>query len=179
MLTLITPCCRPQNLAKIKESIQFDKIQRWIIVYDTTKNRTYEKQFEHPQIEEVFCDAIGISGNQQRNFGAAMVSEGHIYFVDDDNIVHPEFWTLTFEPAFFYTFDQLRNKSGHVLRGSRFHHGQIDTAMFVVPKSMWIDWNPNKYEADFLFISQINRKFGKHAKYFNKIACYYNYLTSF
>ncbi len=35
-ITIITPCSGIQNLSMLYESIKFDKIQKWIIVYDTT-----------------------------------------------------------------------------------------------------------------------------------------------
>ena len=35
-ITIITPCSRIHNLPMLHESIKFDKINKWIIVYDTT-----------------------------------------------------------------------------------------------------------------------------------------------
>ena len=37
MFTIITPCCRPENLETMLPSIDFDKVDKWIIVYDTRK----------------------------------------------------------------------------------------------------------------------------------------------
>ena len=37
-ITIITPCNRIHNLPMLYESIKFDKINKWIIVYDTTVN---------------------------------------------------------------------------------------------------------------------------------------------
>jgi hypothetical protein len=177
MLTIITPSCRQHFLIKLKESIQFDKIDRWIIVYDTSKDRSYTKLFDHPKIEEVFCSDVGKAGHAQRNFGVKMVTDGQIYFLDDDNIVHPEFWKLQFHPDYFYTFDQLRNKQGHILPGNKIELCHIDTAMFVVPKKMFIAWDISRYEADGIFITETNKRFGKYHKYINKLACYYNFLV--
>ena len=90
MLTIITPCSRPDNLGMLSKSIKFDKIDKWIIVYDTTKDRTYKKSFEgNSKIIEVECNDAGDYGNQQRNYGMSLVDDGFIYFLDDDNIVHP------------------------------------------------------------------------------------------
>lgn len=176
MLTIITPCYRQKFIIKVSESINFDKIDKWIIVYDTSRNRTYNRIFNHPKIEEVFCSDVGQAGHPQRNFGVKMVTDGHIYFVDDDNIIHPEFWNLSFEPDYFYTFDQLRNKHGTILHGPNIRIGAIDTAMFVVPKKMFIDWDINEYAADGLFIYAINSRNPDKHKYIDKVASYYNWL---
>ena len=177
MLTIITPSCRQKYLVELSNSIQFEKIDRWIIVYDTSKNRVYDKLFNNPQIVEVFCDAAGSAGHAQRNFGVKMVSDGHIYFLDDDNIMHPEFWNLQFQPGLFYTFDQMRSKAGDTLRGNRVRLGAIDTAMFVVPKRMFVDWHIHRYDADGLFISRIYCMHRPMHRYVKKTACYYNWLV--
>ena len=39
MLTIITPCSRPENLKLMRDSIDFDCIDQWIIVHDTTRTR--------------------------------------------------------------------------------------------------------------------------------------------
>ena len=188
MLTIITPCSRPQFLLKLKESIQFEKIDKWIIVYDTSRDRSYTKMFDESKIEEVFCSDLGQAGHPQRNFGVKMVTDGHIYFLDDDNIIHPEFWNLTFEPDYFYTFDQLRTKKGTVLKGikettvlkgNKIKVNHIDTAMFVVPLKMFEDnsWDITKYNADGFFITQVFAKYSNMHKYINVIASYYNFLV--
>ena len=189
MLTIITPCSRQENLATIWKSIQFDKVAAWIIVYDTSKDRSYLRLFaDEPKIREVDCSDVGRSGNSQRNYGASLVSEGLIYFLDDDNIVHPHFWDLVdlFGPNKFYTFDQrffvpdnCRTASNFVFKGGELVVGKIDTAMFVVPKSMWIPWITDRYEADGLFIQEVARRnpgSGSHC-YIPEVAAYYNYLT--
>jgi hypothetical protein len=181
MLTIITPSCRQQNLHKVKESIDFDKIDKWIIVYDTSNNRSYTKLFpNNPKILELECNA-GISGNPQRNLGIKSVSDGFIYFLDDDNIVHPNFWKVlsTFQPDYFYTFDQLRDsRTGHILPGNMVAVNFIDTAMFVVHRRHIgeIAWREDMYNADGYFISDIFAKHPNAHKYIKQICCYYNNL---
>jgi hypothetical protein len=110
-----------------------------------------------------------------------MVNEGFIYFLDDDNIIHPEFWNIVecIDDNYFYTFDQLRNKRGLILHGNNITVGRIDTAMFLVPKKMFedISWVHDRYEADGIFITTIHSKYKDSHKYINKIACYYNFLV--
>lgn len=180
MLTIITPSCRQKFLPDLFKSIDFDKIDRWIIVYDTSRNRTYDKIFNHPKILEVFCDDNGAAGHPQRNYGVSMINNGFIYFLDDDNIIHPEFWNIinSLDESYFYTFDQLRDKTGKILRGNNIAIGHIDTAMFIVPKKMFegTPWVHNRYEADGIFIESVYSKNKDRHKYIDKVACYYNFL---
>lgn len=186
MLTIITPCSRQENLREILKSIQLDKAT-WIIVYDTSKDRSYPRLFaDEPRIREVDCSDVGRVGHPQRNYGASLVTEGLIYFLDDDNIVHPHFWDLvgSFEPNKFYTFDQrffvpdpFRTATNFVFSGPEPVVRKIDTAMFVVPKTMWFPWTPDRYDADGLFIQEVaQRNPGAHC-YIPEVAAYYNHIT--
>jgi glycosyltransferase involved in cell wall biosynthesis len=180
-ITIITPCCRSDNLPKLFESIDFTKIAKWIIVYDISRDRKYKYQFNHPQIVEMECDKVGAYGHPQRNVGIKQVEDGFIYFLDDDNVIHPGFWELIgpLDPTKFYTFDQQRTASS-VLRGNVIRVGHIDTAMFLVHKQQIraIKWVENKYEADGLFISAIARTNPGAHVYVPQIACYYNFLCT-
>ena len=185
MLTIITPCCRQANIPKLYDSIMFDKIHQWIIVYDTTKDRTYEKIYaDEPKIMEVECADPGCSGNSQRNYGLKLATDGFIYFLDDDNIIHPEFWNLvdSFNPAYFYTFSQIRKHNGQILHGNNIARCKIDTAMFVVHKHHIgdIQWRINEYTADGYFICDITAapaNAGRH-RFLNVVASYYNFLIT-
>jgi hypothetical protein len=177
-LTIITPCCRQENIPILYTSIPFDKIDKWIIVYDTSRDRTYTRLYDgHPQIVEVECNA-GVSGNPQRNYGMTLVDDGFIYFLDDDNIVHPEFGSIIsqLQCRCFYTFDQQRRNS--ILRGHTIKVGRIDTAMFIIHKQHIKDitWITSRYNADGVFIRDIaHRNNGAHI-YLNKVGCYYNFI---
>lgn len=164
-------------------SINFDMIDKWIIVYDTTKGRKYKHIFENnPKILELECADPGISGNAQRNHGMKFIKTRMYYILDDDNIIHPSFWDIlkNVSPGYFYTFDQLRNhKTGSILKGDRCKYGCIDTAQFIMDTeiSKGLNWVPSEYGADGIFIETIfNRNTTLH-KYIPTVACYYNYLT--
>ena len=183
MLTIITPCSRPDNLGMLSKSIKFDKIDKWIIVYDTTKDRTYKKSFEgNSKIIEVECNDAGDFGNQQRNYGMSLVDDGFIYFLDDDNIVHPSFWILLDkhmdDEIFFYTFNQSRSYEKSNLFGNRIEKNYIDTAMFLVHKKHIKDikWDADLYQADAVFICDILKQNPQCHKFLNAFACYYNFI---
>jgi len=187
MITIITPCYRPSNLPDVFKSIDFNKIAEWIIVYDTTNNRKYERQFnKEPKIREVDCCDPGISGNAQRNYGISLVSEGFIYFLDDDNIMHPNFWNIInkLDINHFYTFDQrffvadeFRTETNFIFKGGQPVLRKIDTSMFIVPRTMCIPWDIGLYYADGIFIQEVARMNpGKHI-YIPEIAGYYNFIT--
>lgn len=180
-ITILTPCSRQKNLPTLLNSIDFDKIDKWIIIYDTSKNRTYEKLYtDHPKILEVECDTSGVVGHPQRNYGMSLVEDGFIYFLDDDTIVHPNLWTLidTLDPQFFYTFDQQREQNGQLLHGDTIQVRRIDTAMFLVHKNHIgdIQWHTDRYDADGYFICDIKNKNTDCHRYVNKVCSYYNYL---
>jgi hypothetical protein len=180
MITLLTPCCRQGNLRKMVDSINFEKIDKWIIIYDISRGRRYTTQFEgHPKIIEVFRDG-GISGNPQRNHGIDLVTDGYIYFLDDDNIIHPNFWSIVdqLDNTHFYTFDQLRDNKSEILPGRKCEVNKIDTAMFLVHTNHIKEtrWKENLYNADGYFISEVYSN-NKHLhKYIPITACYYNFL---
>jgi hypothetical protein len=186
MLTIITPCCRQGNLPHLFNSINFDKIHKWIIVYDTSNERNYSKLYEeHPKIQEYFCSG-GISGNPQRNFALDIVEDGFIYFLDDDNIIHPNFWAVVeqLDDNHFFTFDQIGNDyckyhyGSDILEGNRVELFYIDTAMYILHKKFINDirWKNELYNADGHFITDIYNNHKSSHKYINIVASYYNHL---
>ena len=182
-ISIITPCSRIHNLFALYESIKFDKIHKWIIVYDTTVNRYSHSFLSHKKIIEVDCKSSlnGIVGNTQRNYGLSFVEDdNYIYFLDDDNIIHPNFWKIMeeLETDTIHTFNQYRDKHGNILLGNRIEINYIDTAMYIIHKNMIgnIKWQEDLYSADGKFITDLYATGKYKHKYFNKYYCYYNYL---
>jgi len=186
MLTIITPCSRPENLYAMRNSIKMDMIDRWIIVHDTTKTRGIcSTVFDHPQIIEMghVSPPGSCSGNSQRNRALKLVHGGLIYFLDDDNIIHPNFWNLLpkMKLGHFYTFDQQRWDEfvplpGMTFKGETPRLQKIDTAQYVVDANMVRLWKEDDYKADGLFIEDIYNRFHDDHEYFPEVAAYYNFL---
>ncbi len=178
-LTIITPCYRTQNLEKIKDSIDFDYVNEWIIIYDGTKVPSNFIFFNEPKITEHVFSGTGISGNPQRNLALDSIrhSEALLYFLDDDNIMHPALFKFLniCESDTIYTFDQ----TGRLL-GNNISIGYIDTACLLIDYSLCKDirWDPSRYDADGQYIMDCYRNNQSKYCYINTNLCYYNKLAS-
>ncbi len=191
VLYIVTPCARPSNLRAIRNSLSPAHEWVWVIVYSTKPDAF---QFtDDPRIHEVWCGLKGDNdnekstyGNMERNFALSLLSsfpDAYVYFLDDDNLVHPSFWSIVYpvlqrNTADFITFDQQRTPTelfyGPV--GKVYH---IDTAMFVARRSLVGDarWRLWRYEADGLFAQDMQKKSQRHV-YIPHTCAYYNALET-
>ena len=173
-ITIITPCSRPENIKTIQQSINFQHIN-WIIVYDG-KCVNKIQELNHPQIQEhIHTDKDSIKGTAQRNYALKFVESGFVYFLDDDNIIHPNFYQLIdiIEPGKFYTFNQQRPK--RIAGGDNIVIERIDTAMFLLDISLakGVLWN-NTTTHDGEYIVGIKNLHPDKWVWINKTMCYYN-----
>jgi hypothetical protein len=175
-ITIITPSYRVDNLPKLKESINFDYVDEWIIVYDGTKIKQNPELFRDPKIKEFVFEGDGISGNPQRNHALTKVNNQDtiLYYLDDDNIVHPDLYNLLkiVDNTKLYTFNQLDR-----LKGNNIIIGAIDTAMVLVPYLTCKDeiWIPSRYDADGYYISVCYSKCD--SIFVDNDLCYYNKVS--
>jgi hypothetical protein len=178
MINIITPCSRPENLHKIAASINIPKDQyRWIVIFDMDECST--------DLIPTNClflyhkDKDSISGNSQRNLAIDLIDDGYVYFLDDDNILHPDLYDhikdLNDDMIYFH---QEMNKKDR-LGKPKFEIGHIDTACVVIKSELIGDtkWKLDVYEADYFFIKDIYNK-SKSINYIPKILCYYNKLKN-
>jgi len=183
-VTIVTPCTRPENLMKLKESIRFECIDKWYIVYDTRKvpNPTY--LFDHPQIVEMICDEEGVVGHQIRNAALdKLCLSGVLYYLDDDNIIHPGFWEVMndFQKSGrgICVFDLIYPSTSVILPGStqpkvdKVDNGQYAFNVGVVKN---LRFNTTKYNADGIFIEELCKRNENEVIYMNKVGAYYNFL---
>jgi glycosyltransferase involved in cell wall biosynthesis len=189
-ITIITPCTRENNLKLIEKSI-FDQKSKanfvdinWIIVVDNDiiaklKDETLDANIIY------YSDEDSISGNEQRNKGLEFVKDGWVYFLDDDNILHPDFIEI-FENTLLsnpkkkgFVFDQIFT-TGEIrclAKEENVRTGYIDTAQFIIHRSIISElWKKNTYDADGYFISSIFNNNKDGFVFINKSFCYYNWL---
>ena len=89
-ITIITPSYRRENLNQIKQSINFEYIDEWIIVYDGNRIQTNPYIFkENEKIKEYTYKCSGMCGNGQRNHALTKSTNENtlLYYLDDDNII--------------------------------------------------------------------------------------------
>lgn len=180
-LTIITPSIRVENIKALKESINFDYVHEWIIVYDETKIQENPRLFENEangKIKEYIHKSYGISGNPQRNFALSKITnqDTFLYFLDDDNLIHPDLYRLLniIDNKKMYTFDQYNG-----LKGNNIQIGKIDTAMLLIDYDLCknIEWIIDLYEADGCFIENCYNISKDCYIYVGNELCYCNKLA--
>jgi predicted O-methyltransferase YrrM len=181
-MTIITPSMRPFNLPRVRDSIDFDYVDEWIIVYDANKISENPNLFineGNPKIKEFIHTSEGVKGNPQRNYALNHIQneDTYLYFLDDDNLIHKDLYKLLdiIDDGKLYTFDQKNRINGNNIR-----LGQIDTAMFLIDFKLckttrWI-LNEHEYPADFYYINECCSKNKDKWVYVNNALCTYNIL---
>lgn len=188
-LYIITPVSRfklKEDLLKIAVSIRWDCVTQWILVYDTNRQHDLEPLFsESPKVTEIYFHAEEGAGfgNMQRNKGLEKVMQGLVYFLDDDNIMHPHFWDVlpNITLGHLTTFDEARMEENppRELGGMTVAVGCIDTAMYVIDRALIGEtrWHLNAFNADGQFVEQIyNNHTDKHV-YIPEVAAYHHGLV--
>ena len=152
-LNIVTPCSRPENLHTISESINIPKDNyRWIVVYDGTELPNVDLVPNNCEIYNFF-DSDSVFGMQQRKFALNLIEHGHIYFNDDDTIIHPELWEniKDLENDFIH-FNQDHKDGSPRLHNYPVKVDYIDSHNFIVSKDITNGINfVNRYDADGMF----------------------------
>lgn len=180
---IVTPSRRPFNLQFISNTIP--KECEWIVVFDgTVKN---EHVIENATILK--STETGFWGNPNRNIGLDYIKNNlnptdndWIYILDDDNIIHPEWWNNI--------QSHLNSADSIITWGQVWASGEPRTEPTDTPKIATIDtsqymvrWSvaknlrfENIYEADGIYAEDA-AKLGS-VKKLNQYLGYYNFLRS-
>jgi len=176
-INIITACSRPSNLIKISESINIPKENyRWIVVHDGLEN---PKGIKIPNNCEFYNhkDPKSSFGNSQKNYAIDLISEGYVYFNDDDTLIHPELWeSIKDLENDFISFKQ-NDKRGNLRLKGDVRYQKIDSHNFILTKELIGDtrWDSSKYEADGLFAVECFNKSKSYIKV-DKVLSIYNQL---
>lgn len=197
-LTIISPCSRISNIEHLRYNIiHNDKSQyifRWLLILDKSKIDQNDSKLQAelkwldniPGFEYYFYNNEGsISGNSQRNFGLSLVNAGWVYFLDDDNVIHQNYFTQMAK-----LIRQHPNKKGIIT--NQVHKdglirlaasldigaGKTDTAQFTIHSSLIGDtkWIEHDYCADGYFIKELYDKDPDAFLIVNENLSYYNFL---
>lgn len=177
-LNIITPCSRPENLLTISKSINIPVGNyRWIVVCDS---ETLPDNNLIPENCEIYNikNAKSIFGNAQRNYAIDMVIKGHIYFNDDDTVLHPNLWdNIKDINVDFISFYQSFKNNTIRLKSDIIRIGTIDSHNFVISYNVAKDirWALDKYEADGIFATNCYNK-SESIAHIRKVLSIYNAL---
>ena len=180
-MTIITPSARPFNLLKVKDSINFDYVDEWIIVYDENKVKENPQLFKNDifnhKITEYIYKSHGCSGNPQRNYALDNIKNNNtfLYFLDDDNKIHEDLYNLLdiIGENKLYTFNQKDRINGDCIEVY-----YIDTAMILIDYNICknIRWKSDLYNADGHYIKECYLQNTDKWIYINNTLCTYNIL---
>jgi hypothetical protein len=191
-LNIITPLTRPQNLAVMGRSIQLAIPHvnfRWIVVMDGDYSmfRDYLTPYwDNIEYHTFPSDGKGIAGNTQRNFGLDLVSEGHVYFLNDDNIMHPKFNNAIIIAEQFDDYSIVFHQQLKTGTTRLFAHPKnmketfVEASQWIVPREMVGDlrWEPFNYCADGVFVETLYNFYPERFLFIGEGLSYYNYLRS-
>jgi len=196
MFNVITPCTRPENLDRMLASLIACTVPApitWHIIYDTEDILVPNLQLRTPLIkvkEYTHADKRSVVGHAQRNYGMECIDSGFIYFLDDDNIIHPAFFSAVYEEylkdpyKLVFVVDQIfKNKEIRLIAGpdntKKFH---VDTAQFCIHSrlihKLGASFDITDYSADGAFIERMFLVYSETFKFINQPLCFYNYLKT-
>jgi hypothetical protein len=220
-INFITPCSRPENLNQIGRSILRGAVEplqnhfipstewkfRWWIVFDTNLLNTKQINKASAEISDadffliqptlLINENTGSAGHQHRNLVLDILEDreekGWAYNIDDDNILHKDFYLLLEEGI-------LREDKAVVIVNQTLKNGEpnispvdgvaltahpdnmkvyrVDTAQAIfnlekIKGRRFTEW---KYNADGFFIESLFEEDGNFT-FVNRNLCYYNYLA--
>ena len=154
MIHLVTAVSRPDNLPRIQKSIARSLLRsnlkaKWILVLDaghalppSVEGRLREGAVEIEKL--VYGGGRHPYGVPQKNLGMDSIKDGYYHCIDDDNIVHPEFFAgieraMRANPgkrAFVFGQQRWDNVKSLTASPDRMEYGKIDNTMFVTHSTL-------------------------------------------
>jgi glycosyltransferase involved in cell wall biosynthesis len=184
-LNLITPCSRPKNLDEVYKSIlpglKFFNIN-WYIIFDGNEIK-WDKDLSWIH-KFTYYDPKSVSGYSQRNFALDKISSGYVYFLDDDTVIHPDFFqkmynlvTALSKKKFGFIFGQQGVNWVRRNTAKNIKQCQIDMGQFVLDRELIGDRRFNLiYTDDGRFIEDLYNEFPNKFYIVPDAMSYYNWL---
>jgi len=149
-LNVITPVSRPYLLEKVRHSLLplhlYFKV-KWILALDDILVNESEICV---QADLIISGKHSKCGQYQRNEAIKHVTDGWVYYLDDDNGIHPDFpyyahyYITNFPSHAVFVFDQVFFDGTQRLRTNRIAIDEVDTASCLFHSSVAKDgvWAP-------------------------------------
>ena len=194
---IVTRCTRTTNLLTIQQSVFNPKFDvEWHIVFDTSvlKDISADLLTQLQNSNTVFHFIKGKDGDllyPQTSKIASTFTEGWVYYLDDDNIIHENFYeeiTKSVEAnknkKILIVAQQVNGKDFtglHVREASPIHtrYQHVDVAQLLIHFSVFKQYSfIGDYAADGFFVEKIYNEKPEWFFWHNQILSYYNYLAN-
>ena len=193
---IITRCTRLNNLLLLKDSIFKTEVDvTWHILFDTSVLKDIPSSLlltlQDPNIKTYFVEGK----NQdylypQAATVAKSIQSGYINLVDDDNIVHPSYYSelssyIEKNPSskivVVNQFVDKKDFTGLDCRLATLDNIRlqgVDIAQLTIERSVFENFNfVEGYDADGYFVEVIKQLHPEWFSFIDKTLCFYNYLT--
>lgn len=197
IINILTRCTRPQNLLTISKTIFTDLFQiNWYILFDTNRVKDIDASLLMEitnlgaKIKFLKGESNGLGMNMINNI-LDEICDGWVYILDDDNIIHPEFYNTLDEFVDDKTYGVLvfnqkvdgKDFSKLDIREAKPENvkvGSIDSAQFLIHIGDYGDTQRfnNSYTADGELIEKLFEEKKEDFIFIQKELCYYNYIVN-
>jgi glycosyltransferase involved in cell wall biosynthesis len=180
-LSIVTPCCRPNNLHHLEVTIPGDC--EWIIVVDGTSSDVMPAEIRELPNVKIHHVEGGVGGSTQRNLALRHARGQYVYFLDDDNIIHPHFFQEVMpllDGRRVIVVNQIwADGERHVVAAPPVRVGSVDTGQVILPLDLAreFEWKTNVKSADGDYFGRIWEKYSDRFVFVHKDLAYYNYLS--
>lgn len=200
MLNIITRCSRVENLKLVQESLEpLPDYVNWFVIVDTNSVQKIPTEI----LTSIRCTFKFCESNNDllypaisklikknipplfENVRTGSVEKSYVYILDDDNIIHPDFFKFyesIKNTGKGYIFNQKvdgKDFTGLDIRVAKEENMKlqgVDAAQFLFPVDFFkYDFEPD-YAADGIFIEKVYPEIKDRVEFVDKTLCYYNYL---
>lgn len=181
MIHIITPCARPENLHVMKSTVPASC--SWVIVLD--QSVTVLPNLDGINATVYQSPHTGVAGHPNRNFALDHLQFSDldwIYFLDDDNIMHPNWYerVLEFQDEQFnmISWGQVWKNGSLRLAPTLYPRvGTIDMASYMVRGRLM---KRLRFAMDYCADGILAEQAASYGGYLclNEPLCYYNYLRT-
>ena len=180
-VSIITPCSRPDNLHQLKPTIP--EHCEWIIVVDGASSEVIPREIRELPNVQIYHVEGGLEGSTQRNLALRKARGQYVYFLDDDNIIHPRYFEeimpLLDGRRVIVVNQTWADGERHVVASPPVRVGSVDTGQVILPLDLAreFEWRTNVKHADGDYFGRIWAKYSDRFVFVHKDLTYYNYLS--
>lgn len=196
MINIITRCTRQTNLLKIYESLKTDKFKvNWFVLFDVSNIKDIDPKLLYNLQGK--CE-IRYMKSIENDYGYSMINEvlneissGWIYILDDDNIIHEDFFESLYKninnnpDKNAFVFNQkvdgldFTGIDIRIASPQNMYIGGIDVAQFCIKRELISDSKfGSGYTGDGIFISEFYSKHSEQFYFIDEVLCYYNWFDT-